>query len=465
MAFRRRFTLVLALAVIAALSALPSAAAAAGKPAKKHPHVPPPPQLALTPALTAPPGVAIVMPPVGLSIEYPVMAAALGAAECPPPALTAELQRLGSPPLQLAGQSQDFTVPAASAPSSPESWEELTLYPLATQFWSRLHCLLSATHEPLTAGLNVRIGRQAWAEQIVAGATSAATNGVGFSLGNEPDLYYLPNYNSLGKPLVGEEAAAVSLYLQAAGAMRPPVGAAPLTGPELSAPAHWRASLPRVISTLGLRTVGVHVYPLSVCRTPRAATIGGLLDESVGAAPRRLAWVVAEARAAGAQAIISEANSVSCGGKAGVSDAPASAVWAVRFVLSALKTGFGEVRMHFSGDPYDPFYLRGGEVVRRPLEAAMAALNHWLPVGATLRSVPGLGAIAATAIAAPGAPALVLLDNGSRKTRMVILSDAVEIHTQAFSASGALPVLRPLKGPGHRVSVSLPPSTVLAVSY
>jgi hypothetical protein len=375
-------------ALIAALAICAAPAQAASKPAKKHHHAPPPPQLALTPALTSAPGAQIEIPPVGLSIEYPVMAADLGNGECPPPALTAELQRLGSPPLQLAGQSQDFTVPAAAAPP-PEGWETLTYYPLAAAFWPRLHCLLSATHEPLTVGLNVRTGELSWAQQMVAGANSAASSGLDFSLGNEPDLYYLPNYYSLDKPLAGEEATAVGLYLRAAQAMRPAVGTAPLVGPELSGPSRWRAALPGVISTLSLQTVGVHVYPLSVCRTPRAATINGLLEPSVGAAPTRLGWVVADARAAGARAVITEANSVSCGGKAGVSDSRASAVWAIRFVLSALKTGFAEVRFHFSGDPYDPFYVSGGEVVRRPIEAAMAALNQWLPSGAPLRRRAG----------------------------------------------------------------------------
>src|SRR6202012_1081902 len=110
-----------------------------------------------------------------------------------------------------------------------------------------------------------------------------------------------------------------------------------------------------------------------------AATIKGLLSGGVGAAPSRLAWVGADARALGIPAVIPDANSVSCGGKAGVSDTRAAAVWAVRFVLSALKTGFAEVRFHFSGDPYDPFSLVNGEVVRRPIEAAMVALGQWLP--------------------------------------------------------------------------------------
>ena len=191
------------------------------------------------------------------------------------------------------------------------------------------------------------------------------------------------------------------------------------------------------------------MYPLSVCRTPRAATINGLLEESVGDAPQRLAWVVADARAAGAQAVITEANSVSCGGKAGVSDARASAVWAVRFVLSALQTGFGEVRFHFSGDPYDPFYLRGARNRATPNRGGDGGAE---PVAARRRDAaqrPGLGGIAATAIAAPGAQPLLLLDNGERKPRTLVLrGDLPAFETQTFSASGAQPALSPLKGPG-----------------
>jgi hypothetical protein len=173
--------------------------------------------------------------------------------------------------------------------------------------------------------------------------------------------------------------------------------------------------------------------------------------------------VVADARAAGAQPIITEANSVSCGGKAGVSDSSAAAVWALRFVISALETGFAEVRFHFSGDPYDPFYLRSGEVVRRPIEAAMVALNQWLPVGATLRSTSRLHGFAVTAIAAPGAAPLALVDNEQRKAGKLVLSGSAVSSTQAFSASAAKPSLRPYKR--GRTLVTMPPETLLAVRY
>ncbi len=425
-------------------------------------HAPaPPPEVRLTPG--PPTGTRVTLAPVGLSLEYPLMAQDLGTGACPPPALVTELQRLGSPPLELAGQSQDFTVPGEVPAGPPSSWEAVTSYPLPGAFWSQLHCLLGVARDPLTVGLNARIGQLSWAQQMVADAQGAATNGLDFSLGNEPDLYYLPDYTSLDKPQAGEEALAVNHYLQVASYLEQAIGQAPLIGPELSRPARWRASLPRVIATLHERTVGVHMYPLTTCRTPRAVTIRGLLSASVADAPRRLSWVVADANAAGAGAIISEANSASCGGKAGVSDSPAAAVWAVRFVLAALKTGFREVRFHFSGDPYDPFLLRGGEVATRPLEAALAALNQWLPVGSSLRTLAGVRGLVATAVDGTAAGRLLILDNEHPKGAPVVIRGAPSVRTQVLSATrGSLHEQR--LSSRARIKIDVAANSVVAVS-
>ncbi len=314
-----------------------------------------------------------------------------------------ELQALGSPPLALAGDSQDSTAPSGALSGVPPSWETATLYPLPAAFWSQLHCLLSATRDPLTVGLNAKTGEPSWAGQMVAGAQSAATNGLDFSLGNEPDLYYLPNYASLSRPLPGEEAAAVNTYLQVAASLAQAVAGAPVIGPELARPAHWQHALPQIIAALHEQTVGVHLYPLTACTTPKAVTIGGVLSAQAANAPRGLRWVVADAGAAHVPTIISEANSASCGGVAGISDSPAAAVWAVRFVLTALKTGFQEVRFHFSGGPYDPFVVRGESVLTRPIESALVALNQWLPVGATLRTLSGVRGLVASGVGEPAA--------------------------------------------------------------
>jgi len=417
---------------------------------------PPAAEIPLTGALTAPGGVAVTMPPVGLSIEYSVMAHDLGPGSCPPAALTAELLRLGSPPLELGGVSQDMTAPSGVLPATPNSWEAATLYPLPAAFWSQLHCLLSATRDPLVAGLNMRTGNLAWATQMVAGAQSAAAAGVSFSLGNEPDLYGLPNYSSLAKPPAGEEAAAANLFLQLAAYLRGALGGAAVIGPELARPAAWRNQLPRVLRQLHEQTVGVHAYPLTACRSPREVTVKGLLSAKAGNAPARLAWVVADARAAGLPAVISEANSASCGGLAGVSNTPAAAVWAARFVLSALKTGFREVRFHSSGEPYDPFIVRGPLLLARPLESALVALNEWLPVGSSLRTVAGVPDLLATAVGRPRGGITLILDNESAEARSVVLESAgsVRIAVLRPGRAGLQTAIRRPRGRRLRLSVA-----------
>jgi hypothetical protein len=432
--------------------------------AKPHHKAPPPPEVTLTGSLTGA-SAQVTMSPIGLSMEYSVMAQDLGGSACPPPALVTELVQLGSPPLALAGDSQDMTAPSAAALAElPPSWQTATLFPLPASFWSQLHCLLGATKDPLTAGINVKSGELAWAQQTAAGAASAATNGLDFSLGNEPDLYNLPNYASLAKPLAGEEAAAVQLYLQIATYMQQALGGAPVIGPELARPLRWQYQLPHVIEALHERTVGVHLYPLSGCVTPRAVTIGGLLSESAADAPHRLAWVVADANAARLPAIISEANSASCAGQSGTSDSPAAAVWAVRFVLSALKTGFREVRFHFSGGPYDPFLVHGEEVVKRPLESALAAINRWLPVGATLQSVTGLRGFRATRIATPAGGTTLILDNEHAQAQRVVLRVASGVQVEALSAARAGVQTTQLSPTHGRIKLTLAGSSVATIS-
>jgi hypothetical protein len=423
---------------------------------------PPPPEITLTPMIGAG-GVATTMAPVGLSLEYPVMAQDLGAGACPAPALVTELQQLGSPPLALAGVSQDMTVPSGALSSPSDSWEAATLFTLPASFWGQLHCLLGEAHDPLTVGLNARTGQLAWATQMVTDAQSAATNGLDFSLGNEPDLYGLPNYAALDKPQADEEALAVSTYLQVAQQLQPALGGAPVIGPELARPAHWQHELPRVIAQLHEQTVGVHMYPLSTCATPKAVTISGLLSAQAADTPRSLAWVVADASAAQVPAIISEANSASCGGVSGVSDSPAAAVWAVRFVLSALKTGFHEVRFHFSGGPYDPFIVRGEEVLSRPLDSALVALNQWLPVGSSLRTLSVRGLVV-TAVAQPAGTSLLILDNEHPRAQPVVLRGVRSATIERLGPARAGVLSAELVSPTDRIKLTIAPNSVLAVS-
>jgi hypothetical protein len=419
--------------------------------------------LPLVSAVNSGPSVQVTMPPVGLSIEYPVLAQDLGTGACPPAALVAELLRLGSPPLALAGASQDLTAPSGALTGALSSWETAILYTLPANFWSQLHCLLSAAKDPLTVGINAKSGELSWATQMVASAQGAATNGLDFSLGNEPDLYELPNYPSLGHKLSEQEdLAAVNLYLQLATYLRQAIGGFALLGPELAAAKHWQRQLPGVTEQLHEGTVGVHLYPFSACKDPRAATIRGLLSARAAEAPRSLAWVVADASAAGVPAIISEANSVSCGGIAGVSDSPAAAVWAVRFVLSALKTGFGEVRFHISGGSYDPFFVRGEEVVDQPLESALVALNEWLPVGSSLRTVTGMRGLVTTAVSGNPRGPQFIFDNEQARAQTVVLPAAHTVVVAVLSAARAGLLTETLPARHGRVKLRVAGNSVVA---
>jgi hypothetical protein len=425
-------------------------------------HAAAPTEIALPLSLSGP-STRIAMQPVGLSLEYPLMAQDLGTGPCPPPALVAELRALGSPPLALSGDSQDLTAPPGVLPNPPPSWETATLYTLPATFWSQLHCLLSSTPDPLDVGLNLHTGAPAWAAQMFAGAQSAATNGLEFSLGNEPDLYFLPNYQSLAKALPNKEVAEVNLYLQLAGALQQTLGGAPVIGPELAISALWRRQLPRVIATLHERIVGVHLYPLSACAGPGAVTVKKLLAPAAANAPHSLAWVVADAEAAHVPAIISEANSASCGGLAGVSNSPASAVWAVRYVLTALETGFEEVRFHFSNGSYDPFVMVDGSVVNRPLESALVALNQWLPVGSYIQTVKRVRGLVATAIGgSPSSPQLIL-DNESAQPQTVVVRGVPTVSFDVLSAVRAGLQSGQLSASHGRIKLAVPGNSVLAV--
>ncbi len=420
-----------------------------------------PVEVTLPPHLAGP-SAPVAMPPVGLSLEYSLMALDLGSGPCPPPALTAELRKLGSPPLALAGESQDLTAPFGALTGPPPSWETATLYTLPPNFWTALHCLLSGSPDLLDAGLNMRKGAPAWATQIAEGARSAATNGLEFSLGNEPDLYSMHNYGSLTAGLPNAELAATNLYLQLGGELEQAIGAAPVVGPELARAARWRHQLPRIISTLHEQTVGVHLYPLSACTG--SATIEHLLSPAAAEAPRELAWVVADANGAHVPAILSESNSASCGGTEGVSDSPASAVWAVRFVLDALKVGFREVRFHMSNGAYDPFLVRGGRVYERPLEGALEALDRWLPVGSSIQTLRGVQGLVATAVSgSPGTPQLIL-DNESAKHKTVLLKGVGSVRIEFFTADHTGVQIAQLGASSNgRIKLDVEPNSVMAV--
>jgi hypothetical protein len=322
--------------------------------------------------------------PFGLSIEYPLLQRALGAAACPPPALVATLRALGSPTIRVGGDSQDLAGPTAAYH-----------YDIPASFWTALGCLARETGAGVVVGLN--FGDPVLAdERATIAAAQAAIPGaqLSFSLGNEPDLYtiahIIPNEPGFIVPSFRSPPWTAARFFGEWDARRAQLGPLRLEGPDLAGTS-WRAATEAALRADPPSQVDAHGYPtVAPCgKSGVPATAAHLLSihASVGMA-EKLSWLARLAHAIGRTAVISETNSASCGGRPGVSDAPVSGVWAVRYAIAALLAGFQQVRFHSAGTSYDPLvFPTGGGVTMRPLGRALLFLHRWLPVGSRIVSI------------------------------------------------------------------------------
>jgi hypothetical protein len=122
------------------------------------------------------------------------------------------------------------------------------------------------------------------------------------------------------------------------------------------------------------------------------------------------------------------------------------------------------VRFHFAGDPYDPFVVRGGQLLTRPLETSLVAVNQWLPVGSSLRTVNGVRELLATAIGQPGGGITLILDNERALARPVVLHSTRSLHLAVLSPARAGLQTKTLSPTRGRIRVSVAPNSLLAVS-
>jgi hypothetical protein len=417
-------------------------------------RAPLPPALAL--AAPAGPAVTIAADPIGLSIEYPLLERDLGGGRCPPAAFVAALAALGSPTLRIGGDSQDEVAPAGSAPFPGVS-------DLDAKLWTQLRCLERETGIAVVVGLNLASGQPAWGAGLAAQARAAIPAArLSFELGNEPDIYGLRVRWWNGRALVWS-AMPWTTYLARAKQLAARLGpGAAIEGPDLAS-GRWVAAVPALAGTLHLRTIDAHFYPLDGCRDPAAATTANLLSRRIQTKLDERVRLARDARAAGLKAVISEANSVSCGGVAGVSDEPATAVWGVRTVITALRDGFASVRFHSSGGPYDPFVVLAGRVVVRPLYLGLRALAALLVPGDRLRTIPDAAGLDAVSLGRPGGAQTTLVSNYAATPRWVTLEASAPARVLAVIARAPTLERWRVAPSGGRVRVALPANSVVAI--
>lgn len=269
-----------------------------------------------------------------------------------------------------------------------------------------LHLILDLnliTDSPATAAV--------WARAAEAGLPRHSI--VGFEIGNEPDIYSHTGWlaTTAGRMIGGRRLPPaltagdyVSDFRAYAAALRKVAPRAPLLGPALANPhtnVRWISSL-LAARPPGLATVSVHRYPYSACARRRWAafpTVARVLspEASVGVA-HSLTPAITVAHRGGLPIRLTELNSVTCGGRPGVSDAFATALWAPAAVLDLARAGIDGVNFHIRANTVNaPFALGPAGLTARPLLYGLILLA---------RTLGPRAALAAVALHAPSSPHL-----------------------------------------------------------
>lgn len=277
-----------------------------------------------------------------------------------------------------------------------------------------------------------------WARAAEAGLPRRSI--LGFEVGNEPDLYNhafwrtMTAGGSLGDHLLpaaltaGDYITDFRAYAKALQSAAPHV---PLLGPAVANP---HANVDWVRNLLAshppqLGTVSVHRYPYSACSPPRAATyptVARLLSQraTTGMAGS-LAPAITLARRAGLPIRLTELNSITCGGRPGVSDTFAAALWAPEALLRLMQAGVDGVNLHIRANTINaPFALGPASGLHaRPLLYGLIMFARTLGpqarlVGLKLKSSRSTRLSAWALRVGPGGLHVLLVNRGDRGIRL-----------------------------------------------
>jgi hypothetical protein len=239
-------------------------------------------------------------------------------------------------------------------------------YGLNTSWLKTTRALAAAVGGKLILGINLKADKPA----IAAAEGREFQKGIGrryiqaLEIGNEPDLYNVfPYYlNHRGRPVRARgRHYGLPDYTHEFTRWRHVLPGLPLAGPAASGPA-WMGQLGRFISTEpSLKLVTYHRYPLRSCGVAPAGTnypsIANLLaDRSSSGLAAGVTGFVKVAHAHRRPLRLTELNSSSCEGTAGVSDTFASALWALDTLFHLAAVGVDGVNFHMlPGSHYELF--------------------------------------------------------------------------------------------------------------
>jgi hypothetical protein len=257
--------------------------------------------------------------------------------------LVALLRAFGPGLLRFGGVSADTRVAWTEGRAVRPAWASSVLGPGELRLLAQL-ATRTGWHVLLTLGL-AHYNARAAAREVAAAKRALGPWLSGIEVGNEPDAY---EHHRL-RPLPwtsAQYAEQVAGYRHAIARVARDVA---IAGPDASgshAFADWGASEVRSVRPALLTG---HHYPLGCAATP-PPSIERLLSVRVRREEAAsLARYMSVSRRSGIRLRLDEANSVSCGGVAGVSNTFASALWAVSYIAKTMAAGVSGINLH--GNP------------------------------------------------------------------------------------------------------------------
>ena len=345
----------------------------------------------------------------------------------------------GTPVLRIGGNSTDDTWVPVRKLRRPSRVK----YTLNGSWMNTTRALASDLHGKLILGVNLAADHPA----IAAAEARAYLRQIGrryiqgLEVGNEPDLYgVFPSYRDRqGRArLARSRAYGLGDYTREFSRWAKVLPGLPLAGPATSAP-WWMGRLGNFISAEhGVKLVTYHRYPLRACTTnpssPTYPTIPNLLADSASSGlARGVTHFAGVAHAHHRPFRLTELNSASCEGTAGVSDTFASALWALDALFNLEGAGVDGVNFHMlPGSHYElfsPSETSGGQwqAAVRPEYYGLLMFTRGFPAGARRLKVGSAG----------GPVKVWATEDGSGTVRVTVINkDTSNAHTVVVSVPG-----------------------------
>ncbi len=299
--------------------------------------------------------------------------------------------------LRVGGDSADRTFWVASV-RRKLPW----MFELTPAWFRELRSVVRRTGVHVIIDLNLVTGSSWMAAEWAAAAEAALPRGTiaGFEVGNEPDIYSRQYWaratasGTLNPDLLPQRltpATYVAEFRTYARTLAEVAPRAPLIGPVVANPNRHLSWVKALLSGphRGLGAVSVHRYPYSACArksSPAFPTVARLLSQkaSLGVA-RSVAPAVRLAHRAGLPLRLTELNSVTCGGRPGVSNTFATALWAPDTLFELVRAGVNGANVHVrEGRINAAFAMSRAGFSARPLLYGLALFARSLGPGADL---------------------------------------------------------------------------------